>query len=97
MQKAQVYCLAINHGGLDFYLQQDGESYYLFNQRYRSDLHNWFKNGVALSQALRSVKRGIPTTVANVAEKLPAYIRYIEKEYDITVLEQTRRKKPSYS
>lgn len=97
MQKAQVYCLAMNHGGLDFYLQQDGESYYLFNQRYRSDLHNWFKNGVSLTQALKSVKRGIPTTVAKVSEKLPMYIKYIEKEYDISVLDQSRRKKPSFS
>ena len=97
MQKAQVYCLALNHGGLDFYLQQDGESYYLFNQRYRSDLADWFKNGVPLTQALKAVKRGVPTTVCNVAEKLPTYIKYIEKEYDITVLEQTRKKRPSYS
>lgn len=92
MKKAQIYCIVPKGAdGLNFYLNYDGTSYFLFNQRYRSNAEVYFKTGVPLELALKAVKRGTPENIRNISDKLPSYIRYIEKEYNIQVLDKTNK------
>lgn len=95
MKKAQVFCRfpkRENSEGIDFYLQFDGETYFLFNQRYRSNIPMFFESGMPLEMALKMPKKKAPVVIKNICEKLPTYIRYIEKEYEIAVLDKTMKK-----
>lgn len=97
--KAQVYCNESNarEGGLDFYLKVGNESYYLFNQRWRTDVKNFFSAGVSVDRALKQNTRRASICVQRVAEKLPSYIHYIEQEYGLIILEKTKKKAPQYA
>ena len=86
--KATIYCTEPKHGGLDFYLKVNGESYYLFNQRWRQAVKDFYKNGVSIDRALSPSHYGN----RHISDKLPCYIRYVEKEYGITILEKSKRR-----
>ena len=90
--KASIYCEAPRTGGLDFYLKVGCESYYLFNQRWKQAVEDHFKNGISVDQALKAARGKSSVPIRSIAEKLPSYIRYIEKEYDIVVLEKSKRR-----
>lgn len=97
MSKAKIYCVIPKNGdGLDFYLNSNGESYYLFNQRYRDGVAKYFEAGVLLDKAVKGVKGTtygghIYDILGNIADRLPSYVRYIEKEYNLTILNRTKR------
>lgn len=88
MRTPIVYCSENTRktGGLDFYLRMNGTDYFLFNQRYSSSVEVVFNKGVELDRAMRT--RGNPF-IQKVVEKLPKYIKYIESEYEITVLRRS--------
>ena len=91
MKKPTVICESPPGQGLLFYLEVDGNRYFLFNQRYRSGIERYFAKGVSLSNVLANKTNG-DVCVKKVVSKLPTYIRYIEKEFDIAVLDQTIKK-----
>lgn len=41
---------------------------------------------------LRKLKKHCSYSVRHTAEKLPVYIRYIEQEYGVLIMEKTKRK-----
>lgn len=76
---------------IDFYLDYNGKRYFLFNQKYKDSLKRFFENGVVLDDVLN--KRGHNgECVRKIVDKLPSYIRYIEHQYDICVLNKTKKK-----
>lgn len=86
-----IYCKSqknVNH----FYLCHEGEEYYLFTQSYRRGVTAYFCRGVTCDKALDFGKARHDTAVKNTMEKLPSYLRYIEKEYGIEVLRKTVKK-----
>ena len=91
MKKPTVICTAPPGEGLRFYLDVGDTRYFLFNQRYRSGVERYFKKGVSLNTAITD-KTARDDCVKKVISKLPFYIRYIEKENDITLLNQTMKK-----
>ncbi|MCR5665185.1 MAG: hypothetical protein K6G01_00010 [Eubacterium sp.] len=87
-----IYCKTTAKGTHSFYLVFAGEEYYLFSQDYRKGVFEYYRNGVELNKAMQRSKAHYDTAILKTMDKLPIYIKYIEREYDIVVLEQTKRK-----
>ena len=91
MKKPTVICTAPPGEGLRFYLDVGDSRYFLFNQRYRSGVERYFGKGVNLNVAITD-KATRDDCVKKIISKLPPYIRYIEKENGIAILNQTIKK-----
>jgi hypothetical protein len=90
--KTFIYCKPTAQGLHTFYLVIDNCEYFLFNQSYRKGVQNYFGKGVRLEQSRKYSKTNNDAAIIKTMNKLPMYIKYIEKEYDICVLEQTKKK-----
>lgn len=96
--KTTIYCKPTAQGIHSFYLLTDAGEYFLFSQNYRKGVQSYFGKGVRLDQARNYAKTNRDTAIIKTMNKLPAYIKYVEKEYGICILEQTKkREKPQYS
>lgn len=89
--RTRIYCVPASDGKHHFYMTADWKDYYLFTQNYRKGVQNYFGKGISLDEALDRSKGSRDAMVIHTMEKLPMYIRYIEKENKIAVLERTRR------
>lgn len=87
-----IYCTTTAKGEQSFYLMTQGTKYFLFAQAFRRSNKDVFEQGISLFE-FRKLKKHCSYSVRHTAEKLPAYIRYIEQEYDILIMETTKRKK----
>ena len=90
--KATVYCKATDKGVHTFYLAQGREEYFLFHQNFRRGVKEYFGRGVSINEAFNFSRSHHNTALIHTMEKLPAYIKYVEKEYGIEVLNQTAKK-----
>lgn len=95
--KTTVFCTPTAKGIHSFYLTYEGEDYFLFNQNYRKGVHEFYSDGVSLNAALKFALAHQDSAILRTMEKLPMYIKYVEKEYGIAVLEQTIKKQKSLS
>lgn len=91
MKAAVVFCVEETRGNHDFYVKVDGEVYFLFRQPWKAGVNEVFKNGVRLDKQLKSVSKKHDYGIMKTLEKLPSHIKYIEKEYDIAILERTKK------
>ena len=87
--KPMIYCEATAKGVHSFYLVQDGKEHFLFHQNYRRGVAAYFRRGVRLSEAFDFGRAGRDNAILRTMQKLPAYIRYVERECGIEVLDQT--------
>ena len=69
-----------------------GEIHYLFSQNYRRGVNNYFQNGVRINNAIDFSRAKGDRAIIRTMEKLPSYIKYIEREYEIEVLRKTARR-----
>ncbi len=90
--KATIYCKATDKGVHTFYLAQGREEYFLFHQNFRRGVKEYFGRGVSINEAFNFSRSHHNTALIHTMEKLPAYIKYVEKEYGIEVLKQTAKK-----
>ena len=90
----KIYCKPQN-GMHSFYLKDKKDEYYLFSQDYRKSVQQYYGNGVHLDRAIDYSKCHRDSALARTMTKLPAYIKYIEKEYSISVLRRTMKKNAS--
>lgn len=95
--KTLIYCEPIDRGVHSFYMVHKGEKYFLFTQKYRRGVHNYYRRGVSMNEAMNRSKARKDGAIIRTMRKLPVYIKYIEKEFSIEVLEQTKRKKQYYT
>ena len=89
--KNYIYCTTTAKGEQTFYLMAQGTKYFLFVQAYRKSNKEVFEQGISLFD-LRKLKKHCSFSVRHTATKLPAYIRYVEQECGISVMEITKRK-----
>ena len=89
---AIIDCRTVANGRLGFYLSCRDWSYYLFSQAYDPSVYSYFGNGVSIDRSIDASRCKRNHAVLQAMRKLPAHIRYIEKEYGIVVLRQTARK-----
>lgn len=90
--KNMVFCKTTERGIHSFYLETAGETYFLFSQGYRKGVQNYYGEGVRLDDAFNYGKSRGDTAITRTMKKIPMYIKHIEKEYGIEVLEQTKKK-----
>ena len=76
---------------IDFYIEAEGKEIYMFTQHYTTTVYERFRKKCRVEDALKFMKVG--RAMDNLNEKLPKYIRYIEKEEGIEVLKKTKAKK----
>ena len=89
--KNYIYCTTTAKGEQTFYLMAQGTKYFLFVQNFRRSNKEVFEQGISLYD-LRKLKKHCSYSVRHTAEKIPAHIRYIEQEYNISVMEMTKCK-----
>ena len=77
----------------DFYVVVDRKEYYLFTQKYRAGVDDFYRGGVNLD---KGIKHGIgksDCSIHRTIDKLKRQIRYIETENEIAILDKTIKKK----
>lgn len=80
------------NGMHDFYLSNDGNDYYLFSQTVRRSVDFFYRGGVEIDKALCHGIGKRDLAIHHTMDKLIVYIKYIEVEYDIIVLRETKKK-----
>jgi len=92
MQK-KIYCEQPEYGQLRFYLEDSSGQHYLFTQNFNTGVNNYYKNGVSVDAALDFSRAGDDFKVLHTMEKLPAFLRYLEKECDVPVFRQSGKQR----
>ena len=87
-----IKCKISKNGQHDFILNLDGETYYIFSQDFHTGVNKYFKNGVSLDKAMDRKKAKNDYCIIKTMDKLQMYIKYLEKEYDIKILNKTINK-----
>ena len=90
--KSTVYCTLTDKGVHTFYLVAEGQEYYLFRQNYRRGVNNFFRDGVNIDRAIDFSKARHDDALIRTMQKLPMYIKYIEKCYGVEVLRATAKR-----
>mgnify|MGYP003369639619 CR=1 FL=1 len=87
-----IYCEPIKQGVHAFFLVVNGKEYYLFSQNYWKGVHAYYSSGVPLAQAINYSKTHNDSALIRTMSKLPMYIKHVEKEYGVEVLDRTKKK-----
>lgn len=94
--KEKIYCKITDKEIHSFYLSTNKGDYFLFQQNYRKGVNDYFEKGVTLNEALNFSKSRQDNAIMRTMSKLPTYIKYVEKEYKVEVLEKTKQKYKTY-
>ena len=94
--KTEIYCKPTEKGIHSFYLVMGSEEFFLFSQAYRKGVDDYYVSGVLLNEAMNYSKAHKDSAITRTMSKIPMYVRYIEKEYDLAVLERTKRSSQNY-
>ena len=89
--QATVFCKTTAKATQSFFVKVGGREYFLFQQDFRKSNKEFFRNGVGV-HAINNYSSVHSTAVKKTLDKLPSYIRYIEKEYDVAIYEKTKKK-----
>ena len=90
--KTKVMCRTVEKGQQAFFVKVDGKEYFLFQQEFRKSVKDFFQNGVSVN-ATNNYSSAHSTAVRRTLDKLPCYLHYIEKEYDVEIYEKTKEAK----
>ena len=88
--QAKIFCKTVEKGTHEYYVVVDGETYYLFRQPYRASNKEFFGNGVSVDR-INNYSGVHSSSVRKTMDKLPSYIRFVEKEYGIAIYDKTRK------
>lgn len=88
-----IYCEKSRNDTISFYFTHGSTDYFLFCQKYRDDTYNAFYKGVPLDRAMRPSLAHNSKAVLKTIDKLPAYIKYVEKEEGFKILNKSIKKK----
>ena len=87
-----IYCETEKKAVHAFYMKNEGRIYYLFSQDYRKGVQDFYHRGVRLDESMDFSKAHKDAAIERTMSKIPIYIKYIEKEYGIEVLERTKKR-----
>jgi hypothetical protein len=94
---AFISCTPTAKGVHGFYIEASGETHFLFSQDYRRGVNKYFRDGVRLDDALNFSRAKGDCAIERTMEKLPSYIKYIEREYDLEILRKTAKKNAKHN
>lgn len=86
-----IYCKTVSKGKQAYYLRVNSSDYLLFIQNYKRSNKEYFSCGQPISVVF-GAKNIHSTATLKTIERLRPAIRYIEKEYDICVLDSTKKR-----
>ena len=95
--KTMIYCKPTEQGVHSFFMINEGHEYYLFSQDYRKGVQEYYSKGVSLDESINFSKSHKDSAIERTMSKIPMYVKYIEKQYGIEVLEQTKKKNRCYN
>lgn len=84
--------LKVHKLGNHLYLVIGNQEYYLFSQKYKQSVVDYYSKGVTLRKALDFTKSKRDIAITKTMEKLPMYIKSFEKEFGIKILNMTARR-----
>ena len=85
-----IYCKDSNTKGIiDFYITSGSDDIYLFSQKYRHSIYNHYRKGIMLKKAFDYKRVHGDRAIMNVMKRLPSSISYIEKTYNISIMNRT--------
>ena len=90
--KTTVYCKPTSKGVHSFYLLIGSEEFFLFSQAYRKGVEEYYGRGVHFDESMNYSKAHNDSAVIRTMKKIQMYAKYVEKEYAIEVLEQTKKR-----
>ena len=96
MATPRVFCEMNNEKWSDiFYLLMSNkeEPIWLFTQEHRNGVYNYFRTPRTISEASNYTKSINNGGLRRTMDKLPKYIKYVEKEYEINVFGKNKRRK----
>ena len=64
---------------------------------YIRGVNEYFRDGVRLDDALNFSRAKGDNAIKRTMEKLPSYIKYIEREYDLEILRKTAKKNANHN
>ena len=94
--QTKIYCRELKRGTLSFYLNHMGNDHFLFWQHFKKGTNDYYKNGVSIDEAIDYSKAQRNRAVFKTMDKILMYIKYIEKESNIRVLNKTKAKNIRY-
>ncbi len=89
--KTKIFCRTRKSYN-DFYIVFEGREYFLFSQNRRKGVERYYQNGVALELALKHSRGKTDCAIHRTMDKLRLYIRYIESQNEIAVLNKTKER-----
>ncbi len=90
--KTTIYCKPTAKGIHSFYLMVGTEEFFLFSQAYRKGVEEYYGRGVRIDESMKYSRAHNDSAITRTMDKIPMYVKYIEKEYAIEVLEQTKKR-----
>ncbi len=88
---AKIYCKTTNKGIQSYFLNDGKTDYYLLNSAFRRSNKEFFSQGRYIQEVL-DARRHHSTSVRKASVRLIGAVKYIEKEYDVCVFNQTAKK-----
>lgn len=88
---ATIYCSADDNSKQHFYLQYEGNCFYLFSQDFRRGVQNYYGRGVDFDHAIDQSRGKFDSAILRTMRKIVPHVKYIEKEYDICILNKTKK------
>ena len=90
--KATIYCKNVQEGKLSFYVDVQGEHHYLFSRNFTTGVMKYFESPKTVEEAMdfSSAKRN--RAIQRTMDKLPTYLKFVEREYGVEVFRKTARK-----
>ncbi len=95
--KTIIYCEISGKGEHSFYLKANNEKYFLFRQNYRKSVQKYFMRGIRIEEIGNFSRCHKDYSIIRTLDKLPIYIKYLEKEYRLVLLNQTKKRNENYS
>ena len=87
-----IYCKTTAKAQQTYYLRSGAKNIMLFTTSYRKSNKAYFGKGCTVNEVLKA-KNHFSASIRLVAERLISAIRYAEKEYGLSVFEQTIKSK----
>lgn len=73
-------------------MRTGSEEFYLFSQAYRKSVEEYYARGVCINNAVKHAKAHNDFAISKTMDKIPMYVRFIEREYNFEVLEKTKKR-----
>lgn len=94
--KTSIYCKPTTKGVHSFYLIVGNDEFFLFSQAYRKGVEEYYGRVVRIDESMKYSRAHNDSAIIKTMDKIPMYVKYVEREYEIEVFERTKRRSAQY-